>query len=284
MKADTERILNGEEPTKESESRNYIGRDYSGSDSGIARFGEWVVNNEKRIEGAKSVPYFLSDNKEKVDQALKKKEEKKEEKGELASIVDKIKAEGKIDYLPVKEFDEQPSEQQIIERLGGGDKTKGSCSSLAFAYAANKGGLDVLDFRDGESRKYFAMDVNIEEIVAKVGGKTHRTAGGHSMSGVELMKEAEVGKEYYLAIGRHAAIVRRTGTRDYEYLELQSSYDNGWHKLNSKVFASRFDAKGRDYFYEMIDITKLHNDNSYRELMGYINTEISKQVKGGTIK
>ncbi len=63
MKADTERILNGEEPTKESESKNYIGRDYSGSDSGIARFGEWVANNEKRIEGAKSLPYFLSDNK-----------------------------------------------------------------------------------------------------------------------------------------------------------------------------------------------------------------------------
>lgn len=67
MEADTARIMNGEEPTKESESKNYIGKDYSGNDSGIARFGSWVDQNEKRIEGAKSLPYFLSDNKAMIE-------------------------------------------------------------------------------------------------------------------------------------------------------------------------------------------------------------------------
>ena len=62
MEADTARIMNGEEPTKESESKNYIGKDYSGNDSGIARFGSWVDQNEKRIEGAKSLPYFMWNN------------------------------------------------------------------------------------------------------------------------------------------------------------------------------------------------------------------------------
>lgn len=272
--ADNKRIMNGEEPT--TESANTV------KDTPEA-FDKWVKNNQERIESAKTLPYFIRDNKERVEKII----QDKDKKGELASIADKIKAKGNIDYVPVSRFKEQPNEQQIIERLGGGDKTKGSCSSLAFAYAANKGGMDVLDFRGGESLDYFARHRNIEEIVAKVGGKTYKTVI-EPMSGVELMREAEIGKEYYLAIGRHAAIVRKNNKGHNEYLELQSPRpnDNGWHKLDAKKFSSRFVAKGREWCFEMVEISKLYNDGSYKELMGYINTNAGKQLKGisGSIK
>lgn len=274
LMADNKRIMNGKEPT--TESVNTV------KDTPEA-FDKWVKNNQERIESAKTLPYFIRDNKERVEKII----QDKDKKGELASIVDKIKTKGNIDYVPVSRFKEQPNEQQIIERLGGGDRTKGSCSSLAFAYAANKGGMDVLDFRGGESLDYFARHRNIEEIVAKVGGKTYKTVI-EPMSGVELMREAEIGKEYYLAIGRHAAIVRKNNKGHNEYLELQSPRlnDNGWHKLDAKKFSSRFVAKGREWCFEMVEISKLYNDASYKELMGYINTNAERQLKGisGSIK
>ena len=53
LDADTERILNGEEPT--TESVNQI-------TELPKRFTEWASDNEERINGAKSAPYFLKDN------------------------------------------------------------------------------------------------------------------------------------------------------------------------------------------------------------------------------
>ena len=100
------------------------------------------------------------------------------------------------------------------------------------------------------------------------------------MSGIELMREAEIGKEYYLGIARHAAIVRKNIDGRYEYLELQTETRNGWHELNAEVFANRFSARGREWSYVMVDISKLYEDSSYKELMGYINTAAAKQRKG----
>ena len=53
----------------------------------------------------------------------------------------------------------------IIEKLGGGDKTNGSCASVAFAYVGNKNGLDVTDFRGGGSQMIFSRSGNIEQII-----------------------------------------------------------------------------------------------------------------------
>ena len=61
----------------------------------------------------------------------------------------------KIDFKEVGLLPKTLREADIINRVGGGDLTKGSCSSLAFMYAGNKAGLDVLDFRDGNSRSVF---------------------------------------------------------------------------------------------------------------------------------
>lgn len=57
-----------------------------------------------------------------------------------------------VEYRPIQLAEQGRTEQDIINRLSGGDMTKGSCSSLALAYAGNKAGYDVLDFRDGDSR------------------------------------------------------------------------------------------------------------------------------------
>ncbi|MCD8208338.1 MAG: hypothetical protein LUD72_10410, partial [Bacteroidales bacterium] len=55
MEADTERILNGEEPLSPETSRNYIGELPE-------KFTKWLDKNSERIENAKSLPYFLKDN------------------------------------------------------------------------------------------------------------------------------------------------------------------------------------------------------------------------------
>lgn len=54
-----------------------------------------------------------------------------------------------VEYRPIAEADTNRTEQDIIDGISGGDETEGSCSSLALAYAGNKGGYDVLDYRDG---------------------------------------------------------------------------------------------------------------------------------------
>ena len=205
------------------------------------------------------------------------------QKGFCSTNIDECQA-NKIEHREVKKHQKEVSMDDIITRIGGGDQTRGSCASLGLAYAANRGGYDVLDFRDGESRTYFASHPHLSSFIGKMGGITNKGRG--KMSGIELMRTTEIGKEYYLAIACHAAIVRQVSKGKYEYLELQSATSNGWKPLNAKVFGWRFSANGREWHYEMIEISKLYNDPSFIKLMGYINTAEDKQVKGkyGTIK
>lgn len=205
------------------------------------------------------------------------------QKGFCSTNIDECQA-NKIEHREVKKHQKKVSMDDIITRIGGGDRTNGSCASLGLAYAANRGGYDVLDFRDGESRTYFASHPHLSSFIGKMGGITNKGRG--KMSGIELMRTTEIGKEYYLAIACHAAIVRQVSKGKYEYLELQSATSNGWKPLNAKVFGWRFSANGREWHYEMIEISKLYNDPSFIKLMGYINTAEDKQVKGkyGTIK
>ena len=53
------------------------------------------------------------------------------------------------------------TEEEIIQKISGGDETRGSCSSLALTYIGNKNGLNVLDFRGGESQRFFSTPQNI---------------------------------------------------------------------------------------------------------------------------
>ena len=61
-----------------------------------------------------------------------------------------------IESVDTKPLAYVPDETAIISRIGGGDETKGSCASLSFAYAGQKGSIDVLDFRGGRSCEFFS--------------------------------------------------------------------------------------------------------------------------------
>lgn len=233
--------------------------------------------NEQRTTTRNSLR-ITNEIKKEIDEVERKWNEA--QNGVLSGAIDDL-AKKKVLHRPVADLPKELTTDEIITRLGGGDMTTGSCSSLAFAFAANRGKMDVLDFRGGESLQYFSRTYNIANIVTKVGGVRQ-----FNVSGVEMMKQTEIGKEYYLSIGRHAAIVRQVSKGKYEYLELQSATNNGWHPLNAAKFGWRFSARGREWSAEMVEVSKLYADASFRKLMGYINTASDAQKKSdrGTIK
>lgn len=198
----------------------------------------------------------------------------------------------KVNYNAVSELPKNLTEAEIIGRVGGGDLTQGSCSSLAFTYCANRIGLDVLDFRDGESRRFFSRTGNIAEIARKLGGVVEESKNNFTVAH-KLLKMVEIGKEYYFTCGQHAAVVRRTAT-GLEFLELQSATSNGWKPLNDTVLKYRFGAKKsctrggftlsmRDC---LIELSLFKGNSGFKKIMGYINTAESEQKKGskGTTK
>lgn len=201
-------------------------------------------------------------------------------------LLQSLKDGTQIAFNPVQAYDKTPSEMAIIEKLGGGDKTSGSCSSVAFAYVGNKNGLDVTDFRGGGSQMIFSRSGNIEQIIKMVGGET-ATDNSDFKSANALLRLMEEGKEYYLGAGKHAAIVRLKDGH-YEYLELQSATKNGWHPLDDSVLKNRFGCAkthklGRDKFQVpsyMAEVESFKDNREFRELLGYINTQTDKQQKG----
>lgn len=201
-------------------------------------------------------------------------------------LLQSLKDGTQIAFNPVQAYDKTPSEMAIIEKLGGGDKTSGSCSSVAFAYVGNKNGLDVTDFRGGGSQMIFSRSGNIEQIIKMVGGEI-ATDNSDFKSANALLRLMEEGKEYYLGAGKHAAIVRLKDGH-YEYLELQSATKNGWHPLDDSVLKNRFGCAkthklGRDKFQVpsyMAEVESFKDNREFRELLGYINTQTDKQQKG----
>lgn len=243
-------------------------------------FKGWVNDNAERIKNATKQPYFIRDNKKMVDEILAD--------NKLSVLNDVIKKldDAKVDYLPVKKLPKPLSENEIVSRVGGGDLTQGSCSSLAFAYAGNVCGFDVLDFRDGVSRSMFSRTSTIMDIAEKTGGFIVEHTDDFKKA-KDLLKMVKEGQEYYFTCGSHAAIVRKTES-GLEYLELQSSKQNGFKPLNTDVLKYRFGAKkshtlgGRKYQTKecLIDIDLLKGSNDFQKVLGYINTDAKKQRKG----
>jgi hypothetical protein len=194
-----------------------------------------------------------------------------------------------IAELPLTKWAETPTTDEIIANLGGLDRTKGSCSSLAFAYAGNRGGYDVLDFRDGVSRYHFSACNNIDRIayIPGVNGTVVRNVSDFTTAH-QLMGQMEIGHEYYFGVAKHAAIVRRTAT-GFEYLELQggASY-NGFKELNDSALKWRFGCCKKHTIYgmpheipgELMDVDKLKGNQDFLEVLKYINTAESAQRKG----
>lgn len=188
----------------------------------------------------------------------------------------------KVEYRALQKIGNGRSSEEIVFRLGGGDKTKGSCSSLAFAYAGNKAGFDVLDFRDGDSRAFFSNNNSIMTVAALPGVDSKVVYGRDDVACADqLLSEMKSGKEYYLATGQHASIVRLNNGH-YEYLELQSANDNGWHLLHDGRLFDRFgcDINKVEYPNFLIDVDSLVNSKEFLDLLGYINTAEDKQKKG----
>ena len=194
----------------------------------------------------------------------------------------------KVEYNEVRKLQKELTTEQIIKKIGGGDQTKGSCSSLAFAYIGNRNGYDVLDFRGGISTEIFATTRNIVEIANLDGIESKVIKRANDYKAVkELLTFVEEKKEYYLETGKHAAIIRR-GNRGFEYLELQSETENGFKKLDSSVLKTRFGCQtsysvsGTKFEKSnvLIDVDSCKNSEEFKNLLGYINTAKDKQNKG----
>lgn len=186
------------------------------------------------------------------------------------------------------------TEEEIISELGGGDLTKGSCSSLALAYAGNKSGYIVLDFRGGASTSIFAKRSTILEIAQLPGIKSTILTDYNDFTAVnKLLKTVEEGKEYYLCAGRHAAIIKNSG-KGFEYLELQSCSDNGFKSFSETTLKHRFGCpkrhtrKGKkmQVNHILIDVESLHGNEEFEKILGFINTSETSQMKGaaGSVK
>lgn len=204
------------------------------------------------------------------------------------SEVRKLALQEGIPSNPIKKSRKKLTEEQIINAVSGGDKTKGSCSSAAFAYIGNKGGYTVLDFRGGKSCDFFSRDSRIQMIGNLPGVKMHVVKNTNDFTAVrELLKKVEDGNEYYLATGRHAAVIRKNEGR-LEYLELQSRISNGFKPLDNIVLKERFKCQKthstRHGKYEVdsyiIDSNSLKDNPEFHNLLSFINTAGSKQTKG----
>lgn len=196
--------------------------------------------------------------------------------------------EKQIEYIGIEKSSTIPLEEVIISELGGGDKTRGSCSSLAFAYAGNKNGYKVLDFRGGNSQAIFASNKTILEITELEGIKSWVVYEKNDFTALKkLITNMEEKKEYYLAIGRHAAIIRKI-EKGYEYLELQSAKYNGFKTFDMNVLKNRFGCQ-KSYRRAgmtlappsmLIDIDTLKDNKEFNQMLGFINTAKEKQLKG----
>ena len=191
-----------------------------------------------------------------------------------------------VEYKPIQPAVSARSDQQIISSISGGDMTEGSCSSLALAYAGNRAGYIVYDFRDGQSREVFSSRSSIEQI-ANLDGVNSQVLRGtdDTICAEQLMSSMVQGRQYYMATGAHAAVVRLNNEGIYQYLELQSGTpnENGWHSLTLRDLYSRFgceDGQSIEYANYLIDLDSLQNNAAFLNLLGYINTDESAQMRG----
>lgn len=201
------------------------------------------------------------------------------------SFVMKQLSKSGIQRLEVSKLDKPLTEEEIIQKLCGGDETAGSCASLSLAYAANRHGFDVTDFRGGKSQDYISWLTN--SIIGKKG--IVDTGYKEIQVATSMLDKIEDGKEYILSAGKHAAIVRNVGGVK-EYLELQDQ-TGAWYPLHEKALLNRFGCRksyskdsftGEKRMFDcyLTDIEKLKGDPVFEEVLPYINTQASKQKKG----
>lgn len=281
MQRDTERIMQGKEPEQRSENTVH----------GVPKkYEQWVEDNQGKIAKTSyvKIPAFLKDNGDwdlelqewLIDNNLLG-ENNKGVNRIINRLCKKMESEG-VERVKITKVEKERSEKELIRRIGGKDATEGSCASLAFAWTANKQGYDVLDFRGGRSGRLVAE--HTRRIVRETG--MYISPCELSFDFLEAIEKLnlEVGEEYILVTGAHAAIIRPTGAivlaDKFEYLELQGdSTTNKWQRLDSLRLVSRFHFK--DYNGgELCKCSDLAKHPTFLKLMEYINTNQRKQKKG----
>lgn len=273
--------------TGERAARGADGKTYYVPDD--VTYSEW---KKAFVDGDKSG--FAEVQKNHFSRTEKRGTIKPKEQSEAAKFIEQACTTENVEHRAVQALPKQLTSDEIIERLAGGDMTQGSCSSLAFAYIGNKNGLDVLDFRDGGSRRIFSMNKNIMKMLELPGVEGSITKVKKEVQGtIDVLKNLELNKEYYLATGKHAAIVRKLDT-GYQYLELQSKYQNGWMPferygsmattLNKRFGCRKTVDKSFGYVWErtviLMDVDSFKDNEEFEQLLGYINTAVDKQRKG----
>lgn len=200
-----------------------------------------------------------------------------------SDLVEKVLPNTGIQKVELQKWATAPTQQEIIDTVGGADMTSGSCASAALAYAGNRAGYQVRDFRGGTSMEFFARKSNTTQLAQIKGidgviiNKSNEIQAAN-----ELLSKMEEGKEYWMGVGRHASIVRK-GANGYEYLELQSADHNGWHPLTDDVLSWRFGCSRRRKYSQnarLMDVEKLAASDDFREVLPYINTAADQQRKG----
>lgn len=209
------------------------------------------------------------------------------------NIVDTLKQQG-VEYIKVEKHAKSLTESEIISALAGGDYTSGSCSSVGIAYIGQKRGLNVLDFRGGKSMEYFAKKTTKLNMFKALGAAPAEESSAKSnlTNGKRILAKMVKGKEYYLSVGRHAAIVRLNDDGKPQYLELQSATRSGWQDFADDVRYTlkwRFGCSSSGSYFNaayLTDIDQFQTNEDLTTLLGYINTIESEQRKGkhGTIK
>ena len=212
---------------------------------------------------------------------------------ECQDIVDTLKQQG-VEYIQVEKHTKSLTEHEIISVLAGGDNTSGSCSSVGIAYIGQKHGLNVLDFRGGKSMEYFAKKTTKLNMFKALGAAPAEESSAKSnlTNGKRILAKMVKGKEYYLSVGRHAAIVRLNDDGKPQYLELQSATRSGWQDFADDVRYTlkwRFGCSSSGSYFNaayLTDIDQFQTNEDLTTLLGYINTIESEQRKGkhGTIK
>lgn len=200
----------------------------------------------------------------------------------------------RIDYKPVERHEKKPTANEIIAAVSGGDKTSGSCASVGIAYIGQKHGLNVLDFRGGKSMDYFSGKSAKVQMFEALGATLIEESKFKSdlANGKRILSQMVKGKEYYLSVGRHASIVRLNDDGKPQYLELQSAKRSGWTDFKDDVRETlkwRFGCSSKSSYWNaayLTDIDQFPDNDEFRTLLGFINTNESEQRKGtsGTIK
>ena len=203
-----------------------------------------------------------------------------------------------VQYNPVQYHTKQPSMEEIIDNLSGGDKTKGSCVSLAIAYTAQRGGLDVLDFRGGGSQTFFSQSMGLHATLKDGLAHEGRDSRKGAIEVLENLKNYPPDKEFLLRSGNHMAVVRRNKDGVIQYLEMQSSWrKNEWYDMGETEskngrkniettlrnrFKTKTDRSSDAYYYttDLYDCDKLRQSQTFKVALGFINTDKDKQQKG----